>query len=482
MNEAQIQQLKNLLGEENVTRDESKILEHTGSLFFSEMDAKPEVICYPKNKEDILKIVNFCIKNRIPIIPYGAGTSVEGHVLAVNGGICLNMSKLKRILEIAVDDEYVVVEPGLKYRELNEALRASGLYFPVEAAWDATLGGMVSTNASGAGAYKHRNMRDNLKGCEVVTYKEGRAYSFRAGNKTTKSSAGYDIKSIFAGAEGTLGIITELTLKVVRLPAAQLTLCCQFTTIEEITPIVISLRKNLFSLDLLELLGKDQTTACKNYSGINQLEDNKYTLIIKLSGNQKIINVDREFIDEFFLNKTPSLFFYANPDEEINLWAMRKQACPAAINWYGADKKAIATDTCVPISRFSDYINQCEALRDQLALTAPLVSHAGDANIHFTILINPDLPFEVEKAKKFHTEIVNLAIELGGSCTGEHGIGFGKKEFLMLEHPTLTDEFLKIKKTFDPLNIFNPGKIVIYSCGYINDSQIGLFSSKNSKN
>lgn len=419
----------------------------------------PEAVYYAESDEEIIEVVNFCIKNKMPLIPYGSGTSVEGHTAAINGGICLNLSKMKKIIELNLIDGYVVVQAGIPYNELNEYLASYGFHFPVEAGFGASIGGMVSTNASGAGATDSGSMAKNIMGCNLISYKDGMATKIQLGTKSIKSSAGYHLLDLIAGSEGTLGVISDVCLKIRKNFTHHKTICCQFNEIKQAIDFVISL-KGLIQFRRVELLDCLQTEACVTYSKITYLYKNKNTIIIELAGNEAVIEEELKLINrQLNLMNIENIKIFDDKKSAEQIWMMRKNACPAAIQFINPQKKAMATDISVPLSKLNESIHACYQHMKEMGIIAPLVAHVGDGNFHFTLLVNPTDQTELEKAKTFNQRIIEESLKVGGTCTGEHGIGIGKMPYLELEHENSMFLMSRIKESFDPLNIFNPGKL-----------------------
>ena len=454
--------LNNLLPDKVFT-NEQILQAHGGNQFYIQSKL-PEAVCYAESEEDVLVITGFCVKYKIPLIPYGGGTSVEGHTVPVEGGICLNLSKMDKVLELNLADGYVVVQPGIAYNKLNEYLAPYGVHFPVEAGWGASIGGMLSTNASGAGAVDAGSMAKNVLACDVVTYKEERALKINLGTLAQKSSAGYNLLSLLIGAEGTLGVVTKICLKIRKDFLCHKTICCQFEAIQAAVEFIIAV-KGKVNFRRAELLDKLQTEACLKYSDLNSLlYQNKNTIIIELAGNDAVIKAEIKILLEA-LNKykVEHIKIFEDKKSAEVIWMMRKNACPAAIQLINKNKKAMATDVCVPLSKLNECIQSCYDHMNKLGLKSPLVAHIGDGNFHFTLLINSEDQFEIEKAKEFGKCVVEEALKVGGTCTGEHGIGIGKKEHLHNEHANSIFLMEAIKLSFDPLKLFNPGKVFSFT-------------------
>lgn len=442
-----------------ISTAEVDIQKHTSSLFYI-ANFSPDAVCYAESDKDVMMLVDFCIKYKIPIVPYGSGTSVEGHIAAIHGGICLDLSKMNKVLEFKPEDGYVIVQPGISYNKLNEYLEPYGFHFPVEAGWGASIGGMVATNASGAGAVDAGSMAKNVITLEVIVYKNGKSAKIYTGSKSKKSSAGYHLTDLFVGSEGTLGVITEVGLTVRKNFRCNKTILCQFDDIEQAIKFVIS-TKSRVQYRRVELLDKLQTNACVTYSDIHHLEKNKNSIIIELAGNTHSVEEESSIVIKqlhYFNASNINLFENKNSSEKI--WMMRKQACHAAIQMIDPNKKAMATDVSVPLSQLANCILSCYEHMKVNNIIAPLVAHIGDGNFHFTILVDPNNSNEISRANEFNKKVVEEALKVGGTCTGEHGIGFGKIAHLRKERENSIFIMESIKTALDPYNIFNPGKII----------------------
>lgn len=456
--ENQINLLKKILANKISTIAED-LKKHSGNQFYSE-SCLPDAVCYAESEKDIIALTNFCVKYQIPIIPYGSGTSVEGHLTPVLGGISLDLSKMNKIITFQPKDYLIVVEPGISYNKLNEFLEPHGFHFPVEAGFGASIGGMVATNASGAGATDSGSMAQNILGCSVISYKNEEAYKITTGSHSLKSSAGYNMTALFAGSEGTLGIITEISLKIRKNLPCNFTICTQFDDISSAIDFVIA-TKGIIRFRRVELLDKLQTEMCIQFSNIDILDKNKNTILIELFGSYAVIEDEAKIINMNIKKFGGSNFqIYRDKQSAEFIWKMRKNACPAVLSCSSKSKKAMATDACVPLSKLSECINSCYVEMKKLGINAPLVAHVGDGNFHFTLTVDPSDKGEFAKNLAFNKFIVNEALKFKGTCTGEHGIGFGKKSYLETQYKDSLFLMKQIKKTLDPLNIFNPGKII----------------------
>ncbi|HLB42184.1 MAG TPA: FAD-linked oxidase C-terminal domain-containing protein [Gammaproteobacteria bacterium] len=435
------------------------IKKHSGHMFYLS-DFPPDAVCYPESEQDVMTVINYCIMKKIPLIPYGSGTSVEGHTAAINRGICLNMSKMNGILEFSPSDHYVTVQPGISYNDLNDYLHPHGVHFPVEAGWGASIGGMVATNASGAGATDAGSMAKNVACCTLIVYNNGQACKITTGSKSLKSSAGYNLNNLVIGSEGTLGIITAVTLRIRSNFMCQKTIICQFSAINQAIDFVITMKKNVH-FRRVELMDQLQSEACIAYSGIYFLNKDMNTLIIELAGNNEAVAEEIDMVTQYlFNNKATNIQIINNAEQARTVWMMRKNALPAVIKFIDKNKKAINTDISVPLSKLAECIDACYLHVKNAGIIAPLVAHVGDGNFHFTILVNPNNKKEMQLVKRLNNKVIEEALKRGGSCTGEHGIGIGKIPYLEQEHGDLIFLMRHIKNIFDPLGIFNPGKII----------------------
>jgi D-lactate dehydrogenase (cytochrome) len=475
MIETDIEQLSKLLGKTKVSSDPQKIADHKPTLFLTSQSKLFDVICYPESTEDVLAIVNFAIEKQIPVVAYGAGTSVEGQVAAPYGGICIDMRKMNRVLVIDQENLFVTVEAGLAYNDLNQILleKNSGLYFPVEAGWGATIGGMAATNASGAGAYWVGSMRDNIIGGEAVTYlSSSQENSYHAqrilfGRTVNKSSTGIDLTGLFVGSEGTLGILTQLTLKL--RPIAQVnTAFIQFDNLQDAVNYVLKIR-SISDFYRIEFLDAPQYAACVEYCQFEPefSEKNKFTLLLEFKNSDDISQQLRNALPD---SQKKLLHIISDVELARKIWWLRKNAGIAANKTSKINNpKIIVTDTCVHLTKFSEFIAYCyaELEKTQPRLYAPVVAHIGDGNVHFSIVVDQEDPVHVAIAKDFAEKLGKKAILLGGTCSGEHGIGLGKKELLRAEKG---DAYLsittKIKNQFDPIGILNPGVLHDHDCEF----------------
>ncbi|MCW5589858.1 MAG: FAD-binding protein [Legionellales bacterium] len=456
VNFALIATLKSLVGCQ-VTSNKSELEQHKNLLFRSyAKDVRgPEIITYPTTEKEVAQIVNFCIKNKLPIIPYGAGTSTSGQVSAEYGGVFLDFSKMQRIIEINTQEGYVVVEPGLSHNILNKRLKKYGFYFPVEAGKHATVGGMYATNAAGAGAVDSGSMKQNVMAARVITISHDIAEITELGQLTRKSSAGYNLLELFCGAEGTLGVTTQLTLRVRKIAGSTMTMVAQFDSIKDPINVVMNTR-DYVRFKKIELLDQLQTECCVSFSKIYFLKKDRVTLLIELMGEENELMRNSEMVSSIIKINNGSMIDI-KPSQYKSLWKMRKMAANAVIHTLGKNKNAIATDSCVPLSELALCINSSYKVMHSLNIKAPLIAHLGDGNFHFTLLFDPTNQEELGQIKNFQQQINGLARTFKGTCSGEHGIGTDKKLDLAKERPSAVEIMRIIKKTLDPYNLLNPG-------------------------
>ncbi len=415
----------------------------------------PDVVVYPVTNEEVSQIVKLCAQTRTPLVPFGAGTSLEGHIAATQGGICMDMSQMGQILEINVDDLDCRVQAGVTRKQLNAALRHHGQFFPVDPGADATLGGMTSTRASGTNAVRYGTMKDNVLGLTVVM-PDGKIV--RTGSRARKSAAGYDLTRLFCGAEGTLGIITEVQLRCYGLPEAHAVGVCSFAGIDAAVQTVIEVIQSGIPVARVELLDAAQMQAINQYSQLDYPA--QPTLFFEFHGTSASVVEQSERVAELVQENHGSEFTWAVEQEAQNkLWQARHDAYyaaralrPGASGW--------PTDVCVPISRLADCIQETQRDLLEFDLLAPIVGHVGDGNFHLLLLVDVDEPAELEIAKVVNDRLIKRALSMGGTCTGEHGIGYGKLAYMELEHGAAVAVMASIKRALDPLNIMNPGKMI----------------------
>lgn len=414
----------------------------------------PDAVFFAKSTHDVAEAVKVCAADVVPIIPYGTGTSLEAGVNAPFGGITLDLSQMNSVITVNEDDMDCVVQAGVTRKQLNTHLRSTGLFFPIDPGADASIGGMASTRASGTNAVRYGTMKDNILALTVVM-PDGTIC--KTGTRARKSAAGYDMTRLFIGAEGTLGVITELTVKLHGIPPAVSVAVSAFPDLQSACDTVISSIRFGLTIGRIELLDSLQIRACNAYSRLSMQE--KPTLFVEFSGTEAAVNEQvatfRQIADEFgcvsFEDASPA-------DERNRLWKARHDVYWACLQ-LRPGSKFIATDVCVPISRLADCMVETHADIEKTGLVAPIVGHVGDGNFHVSIMADTDDANEMSRTKAFIDRLNRRAIAMDGTCTGEHGIGEGKREFLREELGATVGYMRQLKSALDPNNIMNPGKI-----------------------
>jgi D-lactate dehydrogenase (cytochrome) len=421
--------------------------------------ALPDIVVFPHSNEEVAAIVRVCHAARIPVIAFGVGTSLEGHVAALYGGVCLDLSQMNRVLEVNDADLDCRVQAGVTREQLNAELKGTGLFFPIDPGANATLGGMASTRASGTNAVRYGTMRENVLGLTVITA-DGRA--IRTGSRARKSSAGYDLTRLFVGSEGTLGIITEVQLRLYGLPEAISAAVCQFPDLKSAVDSVIVAMQLGIPVARIELLDDVQMDACIRYSQLTEFAA-KPTLFFEFHGTESSVREQAETIQSIAGEHGGSRFQWATkPEDRTRLWKARHNAYYAALA-LAPGKQAFATDACVPISRLTDCVLETQADIASTGLLAPIVGHVGDGNFHLVVLFDPADPDQRAKAEALAARVSMRAIGMGGTCTGEHGVGVHKLDALVAEHGDAVALMQTIKRALDPHDILNPGKTVPWS-------------------
>jgi D-lactate dehydrogenase (cytochrome) len=418
--------------------------------------ALPDVVVFPHTNEEVAGIVRLCHASRIPVIAFGIGTSLEGHVAALYGGVCIDLSQMNRMLEINGEDLDCRVQAGVTREQVNAELKGTGLFFPIDPGANATIGGMASTRASGTNAVRYGTMRENVLGLTVVT-PDGRIV--KTGGLARKSAAGYDLTRLFVGAEGTLGIITEIQLRLYGIPEAISAAVCQFPDLKSAVDTVIVAMQHGIPVARIELLDDVQMDVCIKYSKLEGYKSAP-TLFFEFHGSNAGVQEQAEMMQGIAAEHGGSAFEWATRAEDRGrLWKARHAAYYASKACYPG-KEAFATDACVPISRLADCVLESKADADATGLVAPIVGHVGDGNFHLTVLFDPNSKAERAAAEGLAKRVSMRAIAMGGTCTGEHGIGVHKLEALVAEHGEAVELMQTIKRALDPRNIMNPGKTV----------------------
>jgi D-lactate dehydrogenase (cytochrome) len=415
----------------------------------------PCAVVFAESTQDVSDAVKLASTAQVPVIPFGVGSSLEGHLLAVQGGISLDLGRMNKVLSINAEDLTVTVQPGVTRKQLNEELKSTGLFFPIDPGADATLGGMSATRASGTNAVRYGTMRENVLALEVVT---ASGEVIRTGTRAKKSSAGYDLTRLFVGSEGTLGVITEVTVRIYPLPEAISAATCSFPSIASAVQTVIQIIQLGVPIARVELIDKNTVRMVNAYAKLNLREE--HLLLMEFHGSPSGVKEQAELVQEISTDAGGNSFEWAaTPEERTRLWTARHNAYFAALQ-SKPGCRSISTDTCVPISKLADCLLESIAETDASGLPYFLVGHVGDGNFHFGYLIDPESSQERAVAEDLNTKLVNRALRLGGTCTGEHGIGLHKMDFLVTEAGEGAVGFMRtIKHALDPHNIMNPGKI-----------------------
>ncbi len=449
-----LQELQKLLGE-RLSMSNSVREQHGRDESFH-ASAPPEAVAFVECNEEVAEIVRICVQYQKPIIPFGTGTSLEGHVAALQGGVCLDVSGMNQVLEVNENDLDCRVQAGVTRKQLNQHLRNSGLFFPIDPGADASLGGMTATRASGTNAVRYGTMRENVLGLTVVTA-DGRI--IRTGTRARKSSAGYDLTRLFVGSEGTLGVITEVQLRLYGVPEAISAAVCSFETMEGAVNTTISTIQMGIPVARIELLDEVQVDAINRYADFDYAL--KPTLFFEFHGTEAWVKEQAEMVKEISTEEGGNDFQWSTREQEKQkLWEARHNAYYASLAMRPGSK-GWPTDVCVPISRLADCILETRRDIEESGQLVPLVGHVGDGNFHLLFLIDPENEEEELKLyQPLNDRLVERALRMGGTCTGEHGIGSGKIKYMEAEHGDSLDLMRQIKQAFDPDNLMNPGKML----------------------
>lgn len=416
--------------------------------------ALPDAVVYPHSTAEVVALVRCCVAEEVPIIPFGAGTSVEGNTTPVRGGVTFDLSEMTAIIEVNPDDFDCTVQAGVRREQLNEHLRGTGLFFPIDPGANATIGGMASTRASGTNAVRYGTMREAVLSLRVVT-PDGR--EIRTSRRARKSAAGYDLTRLLIGAEGTLGIITEVALRLHVIPESIASAVCSFQSLSGAIDTVVQSIQCGVPLARVEILDDVQMRAVNRWSHLGYPE--LPTLFFEFHGSKLHVAEQIEAVSNLANENGGSAFIWANaPEERSKLWKARHEAYraalaqrPGSVGW--------PTDVCVPISRLAECILETKEELDSAGVLAPILGHVGDGNFHVIFVLDPKNPEEMLEAERLNRRLISRALAMDGTCTGEHGIGIGKQECLVEELGEGVDVMRTIKRALDPKNLFNPGKI-----------------------
>jgi D-lactate dehydrogenase (cytochrome) len=415
----------------------------------------PDAVAFAQSTEEVIEVVKICARHKVPLIPFGSGTGVEGHIAALRGGVCLDLSRMNRILRVNTGDLDATVQAGVTHQRLNEHLRGSGLFFSVDPGGNSTIGGMAATRASGTNTVRYGTMRENVLSLEVVL-PDGRV--IRTARRARKSAAGYDLTRLFVGSEGTLGVITEITVRLYGVPAAISSAVCSFPSVEAAVNVVIKTIQAGVPVARIELADAAQMDAVKRYSKLHLPV--APTLWLEFHGTEAGVAEQANMVQLIASEHGGADFSWTtNLENHDKLWRARHDVLYA--NKALRDGAQLwATDVCVPISRLAECIIETQKDLAGSLLPTPIVGHAGDGNFHVCFVLNPNDPREIEEAERLNERMVHRALSLDGTCTGEHGIGCGKIDLLLAEHGEAVSVMHAIKTAIDPDNIMNPGKIL----------------------
>ena len=414
----------------------------------------PDIVVFPQSTDEVAAIVTICAAHGAPIVPWGAGTSLEGNASAIRGGVCIDFAQMNRLIALNAEDLDCRVQPGITRKRLNAELRDTGLFFPIDPGADASIGGMTSTRGSGTMAVRYGTMRDNVMALEVVLA-DGRV--IRTSRRAKKSAAGYDLTRLFVGAEGTLGVITEITLRLHPVPEAISAVVCPFESFDGAVATAIAVTQAGIPVARIELLDEVMIRGVNQYAKLGIME--APTLFLEFHGTPAAVAEQAETVLEIAHAHGALGFESATRAEDRNrLWTARDNTLYAGTG-LRPGSKAVITDVCVPVSRLAECLTATKRDIEQSGLIAPIVGHVGDGNFHTLILVDPAAPDEIARAQALHERMVSRALDLDGTSTGEHGIGTGKIAFLERELGEAVDVMRTIKRALDPAGIMNPGKI-----------------------
>jgi D-lactate dehydrogenase (cytochrome) len=447
-------ELKELLGPR--ATDAATVRDHHSHGESYHPPAAPDIVCFPSSVDEVVAIVRISARHRVPIVPFGAGTSLEGHVHALRGGICIDCRELNRVVRVSVEDLDATVEAGVTRLQLNKALRNTGLMFPIDPGADATLGGMTATRASGTTAVRYGTMRENVLGVTAVLA-DGRVV--KMGTRARKSAAGYDLTRLFVGSEGTLGVITDVTLRLHPVPDAVAAAICAFDTMKGAIDTVIATIQLGVPVARIELLDEAQVDAVNRHSKTSYAV--APTLFFEFHGDSdRHVAEQAGVVEGLAAERGGRGFNWATRlEDRERLWHARHNVHFAALA-LRPGCRSWATDVCVPISRLADCILETKADHANVPFPICLVGHAGDGNFHVMYLLDPASESELSIARGLNERMVSRALAMGGTCSGEHGVGYGKMKYLEAEHGEGLDVMRAIKRALDPENRMNPGKIV----------------------
>ncbi|WP_372834029.1 FAD-binding oxidoreductase [Puniceibacterium confluentis] len=415
--------------------------------------APPDAVLYARTTDEVSQALAICHAHRFPVVAFGHGSSIEGQTQAVQGGLCLDLTRMTAILRVSAGDMDATVEAGVTRQQLNTHLRDTGLFLPIDVGAHATLGGLASTRASGTMTVRHGTMRTLVTGLTVVLA-DGEV--IRTGGRARKSSSGYDLTALFVGAEGTLGVITELTLRLAGIPEAARAGLYSFAQIADATQTVVEALQCGLCLNRIELLDALQMRAINAYNRTDHPET--ATLMVDMTGSAAQVDADLASFGALAASHGATAAPCRTPDEYAALWALRHSALYAARS-LRPGCKSLSTDVCVPVTQLPELIAAIQSEVAAAGVVAPLHGHVGDGNFHLVMLFDPETPDEQATVRSLNARLVDMALACGGTATGEHGVGLGKKEYMLAEHGGALDLMRRLKRAVDPQGILNPGKI-----------------------
>ena len=451
---AAVAELAELLGDRVSVND--TVRDHHSHDESFHLPVLPDAVVWAESVDDVVTVVNVCTRHGVPLVPFGVGTSLEANSTPVHGGISLDMSRMDKVLRVSGEDLDVTVQPGVRRKQLNEVLAQHGLFFPVDPGADATIGGMASTGASGTTTVKYGAMKQLVLSLQVVT-PDGQVIT--TSGRARKTSAGYDLTHLFVGAEGTLGVITELTLRVFGIPEMTAAATMQFPSVRDAVDSVIEVIQYGIDVARIELLDTDAVRAVNGYSGTSLPEQT--LLLLEFHGTEQSTAHSIDAVREVFDRHGGTGFRQTTDEaERRKLWQARHDtsiACRVLV----PNAKSFATDVCVPISRLTDCIEETQRDLAESGIFGPIIGHVGDGNFHVVMSVDPQDHENVERCEALHARLVDRALRMGGTCTGEHGIGTGKRAYLRRElGDNAVDLMATVKRALDPNNIMNPGKVI----------------------
>lgn len=450
-------QLEEIVGTKNMGATEAVREQHARDESAHPL-ARPDLVVFPETTDQVSRIASVCYSNDVPMVPFGSGSGLEGGVQALKGGVCIDVTRMDKILDVHNNDFDVTVEPGVTWRNLNSYIRDTGLWFPVDPGADASLGGMCATSASGTNAVRYGTMRENVLNLEVVLPNGTVIYTAGKNRRPRKTSAGYNLTNLFVGSEGTLGIITKATLRLHSSPEVIMAAICSFPTVVAAIDTTVQVLQSNIPIARIEFLDDVTIKACNQYSKTSFAEAS--TLFLEFHGSEASIKEQVDVTMEIAQSNGGSNFEWAKETEERNrLWKARHAVFYATCA-LKPNTRCYVTDVCVPISRLPDLVASTKEDIANNDVLGTVVGHVGDGNFHSMLLFDPNDPAEWEKIKKISVRLAMQALDMGGTCTGEHGIGLGKQELLVHEiGQEGVDVMRSLKTAIDPKNLMNPGKI-----------------------